>query len=63
MWSTPSLPSLPCQLWPGVAALDRTLNIGQIELFDLKTVYLCYTELFEIELFLHSTLCIQMTDV
>ena len=32
MWSTPSLPSLPGPLWPGVVVLDRVLHIGQIEL-------------------------------
>ena len=29
--------------------------MGQIELFDIYTVYLCSTELFEIELFDHLT--------
>ena len=32
MWSTPSLPSLPGPLWPGVVAADRALSMGQIEL-------------------------------
>ena len=32
MWTTPSLPSLPDPLWPGVVATDRVLSIGQIEL-------------------------------
>ena len=32
MWSTPSLPSLPGPLWPGVVAPDRILSMGQIEL-------------------------------
>ena len=32
MWSTPSLPSLPDLLWPGVLAPDRVLSMGQIEL-------------------------------
>ena len=32
MQSTPSLPSLPGQLWPGVVAPDRVLSRGQIEL-------------------------------
>ena len=27
--------------------------MGQIELFDIQTMYLCKTELFEIELFAH----------
>ena len=33
--STPSLPSLPGPLWPGVIAPDRVLSMGQIELFDI----------------------------
>ena len=32
MQNTSTLPSLPCQLWPRVAALDRVLSVGQIEL-------------------------------
>ena len=28
MWSTPSLPSLPGPLWPGVLAPDRALSMG-----------------------------------
>ena len=32
MQSTPSLPSLPGPLWPGVVALDRVLSMSQIEL-------------------------------
>ena len=32
MRSTPSKPSLPCPLWPGVVAPDMVLSIGQIEL-------------------------------
>ena len=32
MWSTPSLPSLPGQLWPVVVAPDRVLSMGQIKL-------------------------------
>ena len=35
MQSTPSLPSLPGQLWPGVVAPDWVLSMGQIELFDI----------------------------
>ena len=31
MWSTPSLPLLPCPLWPGVLASDRVLYMSQIE--------------------------------
>ena len=32
MWSTPSLPSLPGPLWPGVVAPDMVLSMGQIDL-------------------------------
>ncbi len=32
MWSTPSLPSLPGPLWPGVVVPDRIISMGQIEL-------------------------------
>ena len=32
MQSTPSLPSLPGQLWLGVVEPDRVLSMGQIEL-------------------------------
>ena len=32
MRSTPSLPSLPGPLWPGVVAPDRVLAMGKIEL-------------------------------
>ena len=28
MWSTPLLPLLPGQLWPGVVAPDRALSMG-----------------------------------
>ena len=28
MWSTPSLPSLPGQLWPGVVIPERVLSMG-----------------------------------
>ena len=31
MLSTPSLPSLPGSLWPGVVVPDRVLSMGQIE--------------------------------
>ena len=31
MRSTPSLPLLPCPLWPGVVAPDGVLSMGQIE--------------------------------
>ena len=33
--STPSLPSLPGPLWPGVEAPDRVQCMDQVELFDL----------------------------
>ena len=55
MRSTFLLPSLPGQLWPAVLAPDRVQTMGQIELFDIKT-------LFEIVLFDHLTVCKQMTD-
>ena len=32
MRKTPSLPSLPGPLWPGVVALDRVLSMSQIEI-------------------------------
>ena len=32
MWNTPSLPSLPGPLWPGVIAPDKVPSMGQIEL-------------------------------
>ena len=32
MRSTPSLPSLPGSLWPGVVVLDGVLSMGPIEL-------------------------------
>ena len=38
MQSAHSLLSLPCILWLGVVVPDRVLSIGQIELFDIKTV-------------------------
>ena len=76
MRSTPSLPSLPDPLWTGVVAPDRVLSMGQIGLncpyvklncmkdncFDNKTTYLCYTELFEIELFLTLKLYLLSTE-
>ena len=33
--STPSLPSLREQLWPGGVTLDRILDMGQTELVDI----------------------------
>ena len=35
MQSTPLLPLLSGQLWPGVVAPERVLSMGQIELFDI----------------------------
>ena len=35
MQSTPSLPSFPGPLWPGVVAPDWVLSMGQIELFEM----------------------------
>ena len=32
MRSTPSLPSFPDPLWPGMLAPDRVLSMGQIDL-------------------------------
>ena len=71
MQTTFSLPSLSCPLWPGVVAPDKgpiyesrriktyvlMLNwIVEIKtVFDIETAYLCWTELFEIELFWHLT--------
>ena len=37
--------------------------MGQIELFDIQTLYLSQTESFEIELFLNLTVCKQMINV
>ena len=53
MQSTPSLSSLPSPLWSRVIAPDRVLSMGQIEL----NVYFYETELLEIELFWHLTVC------
>ena len=49
----------PDPFWPIVIIPDRVLSIGQIKLFDIQIVYICETELFEIELFLHLTMCKQ----
>ena len=35
MLNTPSMPSLPGQLWLGVIAPDKVLSMDQIELFDI----------------------------
>ena len=37
MRSTPSLPSFPGPLWPGVVVPDRILSMGQIELNNTLT--------------------------
>ena len=47
MWSIPLLPLLFAPHWFRVVAPDRVLSMCQIEL----NVYLCKTELLEIELF------------
>ena len=57
MQSTPLLPSLSGPLWSRVVEPDRVRSMGQIELFDIWIVDLCLAELFEIELFLPSTVC------
>ena len=36
MQSTPLLPFLLGQLWPGEVAPDMVLSMGQIELFDIQ---------------------------
>ena len=41
MRSAPSLPSLLGPLKIGMIAPDKVLSMGQIELFDIQTVYLC----------------------
>ena len=35
MQSTPSLPTFPGPLWPGVVAPERVRSVGQIEPFDI----------------------------
>ena len=47
----PLLASLPGPLRLRGVAPNRVLSMSQIEVFDICTVYLCQTELFEIELF------------
>ena len=39
MQSTPSLPLLSGPLWNGVVAPDKVLSMGQIEWFDISTLY------------------------
>ena len=41
MQGTPSLPSHPGLLWPGVVAPNSVLSMGQIALFDILIVYSC----------------------
>ena len=47
MQSTPLLPSLPGPLWSGLVAPDK----GPIYGLNRTKLYLCLTELFEMELF------------
>ena len=58
MQNTPLLPLLPGTLWNRVVEPDRVLSMGQIDVFDIFTVYLCWTELFEIEMFDHLYNCV-----
>ena len=39
MQRTPSLPLLPGPVWSGVVAPDWVLSMGQIERFDILTLY------------------------
>ena len=39
--STPSLPLPPGPLWPGVAAPDRVVSMGQIELNCVLDLLIC----------------------
>ena len=42
LWGVRSIPLLtfnPGPLWPGVVVPDRVLSVGQLELFDIQTVY------------------------
>ena len=45
MQSTPSSLSLPGPLWPGVAAPDRVISIGQIELNCVRMLSNCLNAL------------------
>ena len=38
MQTTPSLPSLPSELWLGEVAPDKVLSMGRIKLFHIWTV-------------------------
>ena len=53
MRSTHLLPWLSGPLWPGIVAPYRVLSMGQIEI----NCVLMQTELFDIEPFLHLTVC------
>ena len=63
MRSTSTVPLLPGPLYPRVVAPNRVLSMGQIEMFDIQAVYLGWTDLFEVALFDHLTVCKQMTDL
>ena len=39
MWNTPSLPSFPGPLWPGLVAPDSVLSMDQIELNCVLMLY------------------------
>ena len=54
------LSSLPGRLWPGLVATYRVLSMGQNELWHLNHVI--KQNFFEIEMFIHLTMCKQMTD-
>ena len=60
----PFIAFFPGPLWPRVVAPVRVLSMGQIEQFwhlkCVQTNYLYYTELLEIEVFDHLTVCKQM---
>ena len=67
MQSTPLLPLLPGPIWSGVVEPDKCPMYGlnrtkpcflHNTAFCIETAYLCWIELFEIELFWHLTLCI-----
>ena len=72
MRSTPSLPSLPGSRWSGVVASDRVLSMGQIKLNSVlmlnwivwnRNIFVCVTELFEIEQFLTLKLYLRKTEL
>ena len=62
-WGTSLLPSLLGPRSPRVVAPYRVLSMGQIELFDILTVYLCENEFFETELFLHLTYETELLEI